>query len=171
MPAISALSSFRKSSSDRREVAPQLVAFRLRFAWFVLPVTSLYRVLPLEKMLPTLTHGGQPVPMIDVAQSLFGNTSKKVPLLYIGGSPVPAKPCLLIVQNAIAQLVALRSDSQPALLRIAPDLFLPLPTNAPARWRTCISGMTKPLDDNPSLFAIDPELLITAKNKDLLDAI
>jgi len=74
MPAISSLRSQRLSEL-RHDIEKQYVTFRLRLAWFIVPIESIYRVIPLEKHIPRITLAGKSVPLIDLGKILFGQTA------------------------------------------------------------------------------------------------
>jgi chemotaxis signal transduction protein len=114
MPAISSLRSQRLSES-RSDIAQQYVAFRLRLGWFVLPIESIYRAIPLTKHIPKLTLSGQPVTVIDLGKLLFGqvkvNTSE-IPKLVVNGAVVSSKPSLIVLAPAPRIVVA--ADPNPS---------------------------------------------------------
>ena len=64
---ISSLRSQRLSELQS-DIAQQYVTFRLRLAWFILPIDSIYRVISLEKHIPKLTFSGQNVPTINLGR-------------------------------------------------------------------------------------------------------
>jgi chemotaxis signal transduction protein len=165
MAALSSLRS-QRISNQRAEIEQQYVAFRLRLGWFILPVAAIFRVLPVEKQLPTITLSGAKVPLIDLGRSLFGkNTSQTAPVLLVGGSPVANKPSLLIVRSQVdtkEAYVGLLCNSQPALQRIAPSEIVPLPPTYAKQWKVdFVTSMTLPIASRPSLFAIDPDLFVS----------
>jgi chemotaxis signal transduction protein len=164
MPAISSLRSQRLSEL-RPDIAQQYVTFRLRLAWFILPIESIYRVIPLEKHIPRITLVGKSVPLIDLGKILFGQTKLQVsdiPQLVVSGAIVSSKPSLVIVCNQNEDLVGILSNSQPALQRVSQDQIVPLPPTYSERWKVdFISSMTLPSKDLPSLFAIDSDRLIS----------
>jgi chemotaxis signal transduction protein len=174
MAALSSLRS-QRMSSQRAEIEAQYVAFRLRLGWFILPVSSIFRVMPIEKRVPTITLNGEKVPSIDLGRSLFGkNTTSSVPILSVAGSPVSNKPSLLVVRSQSQSqpdlvkskdqsYVGLLSNSQPALLRIALRDIVPLPPTYAQQWKVdFITSMTLPIETRPSLFAIDPDRFVAA---------
>ncbi len=171
MPAISSLRSQRLSELQP-DIGQQYVAFRLRLAWFILPIQSIYRLIPLEKHIPKLTFSGQHVPAIDLGRILFGQTKvplNSIPQLKVSGAVVVSKPSLIIVRSQTEDLVGLLSNSQPALQRIPQDKIVTLPSIYSQRWKVdFISSMTLPSEERPSLFLIDSDRLVTAvlkKNK------
>jgi chemotaxis signal transduction protein len=165
MPAISSLRSQRllELSSD---IAQQFVAFRLRIAWFILPIETIYRVIPLEKHVPKITFSGQNVPLIDLGKILFGHTKSQddsIQQLVVNGASVASKPSLIVVRNQAEDLVGLLSNSQPALQRISQDEIVNLPTTYKQRWNVdFVNAMTLPSQERPSLFSIDSDRLIDA---------
>jgi chemotaxis signal transduction protein len=165
MPAISSLRSQRLSEL-RPDIGQQYVAFRLRLAWFILPIESIYRVIPLEKHIPKITLVGKSVPLIDLGKILFGKTKvpvSDIPQLAVNGAIVSSKPSLIIVGNQNEDLVGILSNSQPALQRVPQDQILPLPPTYGERWKVdFISSMTLPSKEIPSLFAINSDRLISA---------
>ncbi|GBO53198.1 hypothetical protein APA_1105 [Pseudanabaena sp. lw0831] len=171
MPAISSLRSQRLSEL-RPDSEKQYVAFRLRLAWFIVPIESIYRVIPLEKHIPKITLAGQNVPLIDLGKILFGQTKVQVsdiPQLVVNGAIVSSKPSLIIVCNQNEDLIGILSNSQPALQKVSQDLIVPLPPTYGERWKVdFISSMTLPSKDFPALFAINSDRLISTalkKNK------
>lgn len=169
MPAISSLRSQRLSEL-RPDIGKQYVAFRLRLAWFILPIESIYRVIPLEKHIPKITFLGQNVPIIDLGKILFGQTKAKgdnVPQLVVNGAIVASKPSLIIVHSQNEDLVGILSNSQPALQKVSQDQIVSLPPTYSQRWKVdFISSMTFPSQGFPSLFAIDSDrLILTALKK------
>jgi chemotaxis signal transduction protein len=164
MPAISSLRSQRlsglKSAPDK-----QYVAFRLRFGWFILPIESIYRVIPLEKQIPKLTFAGQKVVIVDLGKMLFGQNktqTSKIPQLIANGAIVSSKPSLIVVRGDADKLVGVLSNSQPALQKIALNQLVPLPRTYSQNWKVdYINYMTLPSQDTPSLFAIDSNLFVT----------
>lgn len=165
MPAISSLRSQRLSEL-RPNIGQQYVTFRLRIAWFILPIESIYRVIPLEKYIPKLTFLGKNVPIIDLGKILFGQTkipANRIPQLTINGAIVSSKPSLIVVRNQNEDLVGILSNSQPALQRVSQDLIVPLPATYNQRWKVdFISSMTLPSNDLPSLFTINSDRLISS---------
>jgi chemotaxis signal transduction protein len=163
MPAISSLRSQRLSEL-RTDIGQQYLAFRLRLGWFILPIESIYRVIPLEKHIPNLTFSGQKVPIADLGKILFGETkgqSNKIPQLSVNGAIVVSKPSLIVVRNQTEDLVGILSNSQPALQKISQDDLVPLPSIYSQRWKVdFIKSMTLPSPDRPSLFAIDSDRLV-----------
>ncbi|OYQ65680.1 hypothetical protein B9G53_06390 [Pseudanabaena sp. SR411] len=168
MPAISSLRSQRLSEL-RPDIGKQYVAFRLRLAWFILPIESIYRVIPLEKHIPKITFLGQNVPIIDLGKILFGQTKAKVenvPQLVVNGAIVASKPSLIIVHRQNEDLVGILSNSQPALQKVSQDQIVSLPPTYSQRWKVdFISSMTLPSQDFPSLFVIDSDRLISTALK------
>ncbi|MFN7379090.1 MAG: chemotaxis protein CheW, partial [Pseudanabaena sp.] len=127
MPAISSLRSQRLSEL-RHDIEKQYVTFRLRLAWFIVPIESIYRVIPLEKHIPRITLAGKSVPLIDLGKILFGQTKVQVnniPQLVVNGAIVSSKPSLIIVCNQNKDLIGILSNSQPALQRVAQDQIVP----------------------------------------------
>jgi chemotaxis signal transduction protein len=165
MPAISSLRSQRLSEL-RSDIEKQYVAFRLRLAWFILPIESIYRVIPLEKHIPKLTFSGQNVPIIDLGKILFGQTKVQVdniPQLVVNGAIVAAKPSLIVVQAHNEDLVGILSNSQPALQKLSQDKIVPLPLTYSQRWKVdFVSSMTLPSEDLPSLFLIDSDRFVSS---------
>ncbi|ELS33130.1 MULTISPECIES: chemotaxis protein CheW [Pseudanabaena] len=162
MPAISSLRSQRLSEL-RTDIGQQYVAFRMRLAWFILPVKSIYRVIPLEKTIPKLTVVGQNVPIVDLGKLLFAQTqtaANTVQPLIVNGARVVSKPCLVVVRSQTDDLVGILSNSQPALQKILQDDLVPLPQTYVQRWKVdFITSMTIPSKERPSLFAIDSDRL------------
>jgi len=164
MPAISSLRSQRLSELHP-DIEKQYVAFRIRFAWFILPVESTYRVIPLEKHIPKLTFSGNNVPIIDLGKILFGQAKvqTEIPQLVVNGAIVVSKPALIVVKDRNEALVGILSNSQPALQKIAQDKIVPLPLTYSKRWKVdCISSMTLPYENFPSLFLIDCDRLVSS---------
>ena len=163
MPAISSLRSQRLSELQP-DIAQQYVAFRLRLAWFILPIDSIYRVISLEKHIPKLTFSGQNVPAIDLGRVLFGQTKvplNSIPQLVVSGAVVVSKPSLIIVRSQTEDLIGLLSNSQPALQRVSQDEIVALPQTYSQRWKVdFISSMTLPSEERPSLFVIDSDRLV-----------
>ncbi len=163
MPAISSLRSQRLSELQP-DIAQQYVAFRLRLAWFILPIHSIYRVISLEKHIPKLTFSGQNVPAIDLGRVLFGQTKvplNSIPQLVVSGAVVVSKPSLIIVRSQTEDLIGLLSNSQPALQRVSQDEIVALPQTYSQRWKVdFISSMTLPSEARPSLFVIDSDRLV-----------
>ena len=163
MPAISSLRSQRLSEL-RPDIGSQYVAFRLRLAWFILPIDSIYRVISLEKHIPKLTFAGQNVPAIDLGRLLFGQTKvpiNSIPPLIVSGAVVASKPSLIIVRSQTKDLIGLLSNSQPALQRVSQDEIVALPEIYSQRWKVdFINSMTLPSKERPSLFFIDSDRLI-----------
>jgi chemotaxis signal transduction protein len=161
--SLSSLSSLRSRRIVDKQVqtSQQFIAFRLRAAWFVLPVTALYRVIQLESnTLPKVTLAGESVPIIDLGKLLFGKYAvKPAPPLIIEGSQVAAQPCLIIVQNSDGKLVSIPSNSQPALIRLSSDQFVSL--SETQQWNLdIIDNRIEESSDRPSLFAINPNRLV-----------
>jgi len=159
--ALSSLRS-RRFSGQSVEILEKYVAFRLRAAWFVLPITAIYRVLPLaDKKVPKVEFMGKSVLLIDVGKLLFGKDPiKPAAPLILNGSPVANQPSLIIISDRNGIMISIPSNSQPALLRLSQSQFLPLPPTLAHRWQVdFISGMTKPIEERPDLFAIDPNQL------------
>lgn len=163
MTAISSLRSQRLSES-RPDIGRQYVAFRLRIAWFILPIEATYRFMPLEENIPKLTFSGKNVPLIDLGRSLFGQTKVEkadIPQLIVNGAIVSSKPSLVIVRNQTEELVGLLSNSQPTMQRVSQDEIVALPTTYSQRWKVdFITSMTLPSKERPSLFLIDSDRLI-----------
>lgn len=163
MPAISSLRSQRLSELQP-DIAQQYVAFRLRLAWFILPIDSIYRVISLEKHIPKITFSGQNVPAIDLGRVLFGQTKvplNSIPQLVVSGAVVVSKPSLIIVRSQTEDLIGLLSNSQPALQRVSQDEIVALPQTYSQRWKVdFISSMTLPSEERPSLFVIDSDRLV-----------
>jgi chemotaxis signal transduction protein len=165
MPAISSLRSQRLLEL-RPDIGQQYVTFRLRIAWFILPIESIYRVISLEKHVPKVTFAGDNIPIIDLGKSLFHQTkvqSSDIQQLVINGAVVASKPSLIIVRNQAEKLVGILSNSQPALQRISQDDLVSLPTTYSQRWKVdFITAMTLPTKERPSLFSIDSDRLIAS---------
>ncbi|WP_271254987.1 chemotaxis protein CheW [Pseudanabaena sp. Chao 1811] len=165
MPAISSLRSQRLLEL-RPDIGQQYVTFRLRIAWFILPIESIYRVISLEKHVPKVTFAGDNIPIIDLGKLLFHQTkvqSSDIQQLVINGAVVASKPSLIIVRNQAEKLVGILSNSQPALQRISQDDLVALPTTYSQRWKVdFITAMTLPTKERPSLFSIDSDHLIAA---------
>jgi chemotaxis signal transduction protein len=164
MAAISSLRS-QKLLELRPDIEKQYVAFRLRFAWFILPIESIYRVIPLEKHIPKLTFSGQKVPIIDLGKILFGQTKvqTEIPQLVVNGAIVVSKPSLIVVQDRNVNLVGILSNSQPALQKVSQDKIGSLPLTYSQRWKVdFISSMTLPYENFPSLFLIDCDRLVSS---------
>jgi chemotaxis signal transduction protein len=164
MPAISSLRSQRLSEL-RPDIVKQYVAFRLRLAWFILPIESIYRVIPLDKHIPKITFLGQNVPIVDLGKILFSSTKgtvDNIPQLVVNGAVVASKPSLIIVHSQNEHLIGILSNSQPALQRVSQDQIVSLPQTYSQRWKVdFISSMTLPSEDLPSLFVIDSDRLIS----------
>jgi len=163
MPAISSLRSQRLLEL-RPDIGQQYVTFRLRIAWFILPIESIYRVITLEKHVPKVTFAGDNIPIIDLGKLLFHQTkaqSSDIQQLVINGAVVASKPSLIIARNQEEKLVGILSNSQPALQRISQDDLVSLPTTYSQRWKVdFITAMTLPIKERPSLFSIDSDRLI-----------
>ncbi|MEI6330069.1 MAG: chemotaxis protein CheW [Pseudanabaena sp. ELA645] len=168
MPTITSLRSNRLSHL-RPDTGKQYVAFRLGIAWFILPIASIYRLMPIEENIPKLTALGQNVPLIDLGRSLFGQTKVNkddIPKLSVGGAIVSSKPSIIIIHNKAENFVGLLSNSQPAMLQVTEDEIVALPKTYSQRWKVdFISSMTLPLSDRPSLFLIDSDRLIDTIQK------
>ncbi len=172
MPVTSSLRSQRLSSLHH-DTSHQYVAFRLRLAWFMLPIESIYRVLPLEKQIPQLTLSGSNVPILDLGKVLFGKVqSAKFPQLTVNGAIVASKPSLLVVRGQAhandsesdsESLVGILSNSQPSLQKIIDNQMVPLPPTYSQQWKVdFINLMTLPSQDRPSLFVIDSDRLVSS---------
>ncbi|MFM7888410.1 MAG: chemotaxis protein CheW [Pseudanabaena sp.] len=165
MPAISSLRSQRLLEMHS-DIGLQYVAFRIRIAWFVLPIESIYRAIPLEKQVPKITVAGESIPIIDLGKLLFQQTkfqSSDIQHLVVNGAVVAAKPSLIVARNQKDDLVGLLSNSQPALQRISQDEIVSLPTTYSQRWKVdFITSMTLPNKERPSLFVIDSDRLLSA---------
>lgn len=165
MPAISSLRSQRLLAL-RPDIGQQYVTFRLRIAWFFLPIESIYRVIPLEKHVPKITFAGDNIPIIDLGKLLFNQTkvqSSDPQQLVINGAVVAPNPSLIITRNRAENLVGILSNSQPALQRISQDEIVSLPITYSQRWKVnFITAMTLPTKERPSLFAIDSDRLIAS---------
>ncbi|PZU98385.1 MAG: hypothetical protein DCE90_04535 [Pseudanabaena sp.] len=163
MPAISSLRS-QRLSEFKSDTEKQYIAFRLRLAWFILPIDAIYRVIPLEKHIPQLTFAGQKVVIVDLGKLLFGqskNQSGKIPQLIANGAVIPSKPSLIVVRSDTDKLVGVLSNSQPALQKITQNQLVPLPLTYSQNWKVdYINYMTLPSQDAPSLFAIDNNLFV-----------
>jgi chemotaxis signal transduction protein len=163
MPAISSLRS-QRLSDFRSDTEQQYVAFRLRIAWFILPIAAIYRVIPLEKQVPKVTISGNNVIIIDLGKILFGQTKVQdndLHQLVVNGAEVVSKPSLIIACNQNNQLVGILSNSQPALQKVAETDIVPLPVTYSHRWKTdFIPSMTLPSQERPSLFVINSDHLI-----------
>ena len=168
MPAISSLRSQRLSEL-RPDIGKQFVAFRLRLAWFILPIESIYRVIALEKHIPKITFLGQNVPIVDLGKILFAQTKVQagnIPQLLVNGAIVASKPSLIVMHNQNEDLIGILSNSQPALQRVSEDQIVSLPQTYSQRWKVdFISSMTLPSQDLPSLFVIDSDRLISTMVK------
>jgi chemotaxis signal transduction protein len=161
--SLSSLSSLRSRRMVDKQVqaTQQFIAFRLRAAWFVLPVTALYRVIQLESnTLPKVTLAGALIQIVDLGKLLFGKDAiKPAPPLIIEGSQVADRPCLILVQNSEGKLVSLPSNSQPVLIRLSADQFSPLPESQ--QWNLdIIENMIEESPDRPALFEIKPNRLV-----------
>ncbi len=163
MPAISSLRSQRLSQLNP-DIDQQYIAFRLRLAWFILPIDSIYRVIPLDKHIPKLTLAGQDVPVVDLGKLLFGQTKAKnntVPQLIVNGAIVASKPSLIVVRSQTEDLVGILSNSQPALQKISQDTIVPLPLTYSQSWKVnFIKSMTIPSKEKPALFLINSDRLV-----------
>ncbi len=163
MPAISSLRSQRLSEL-RSDIDQQYIAFRLRLAWFILPIDSIYRVIPLEKHIPKLTFAGQDVRVVDLGKLLFGQIKAKnntVPKLIVNGAIVASKPSLIVVRSQTQGLIGILSNSQPALQKIAQDAVVPLPLTYSQSWKVdFIKSMTIPSQEMPALFLINSDRLV-----------
>ncbi len=159
--ALSSLRS-RRFSTQSAEVLEQYIAFRLRSAWFVLPINTIYRVLPLaDKKVPKVEFAGKSIPLIDLGKLLFGKDAiKPAAPLILNGSPVANQPSLIIISDRNGIMLSIPSNSQPALLRLSQSQFSPLSPTLAQRWQVdFIPKMTQPTDERPALFAIDPDRL------------
>ena len=165
MAAISSLRSQRLSAM-RPDSEQQYVAFRLRFAWFILPIESIYRLIPLEKHIPKLTLAGKTVPIVDIGKILFGQNnqqSKTFQPLIVNGESVSAQPSLIVARGQNDQLVGLLSNSQPALQKISQNEIVPLPPTYTQQWKVnFVTAMTLPANDRPCLFLINCDRLAIA---------
>lgn len=168
MSVTSSLRSQRLSSLEH-DTAHQYVAFRLRLAWFMLPIESIYRVLPLEKHIPQLTLSGSNVPILDLGKILFGKVQRaNFPQLKVNGAVVASKPSLLVLRGQPhptdpERLMGILSNSQPALQKIADDQMVPLPPTYSQQWKVdFINLMTLPSEDRPSLFVLDSDRLVSS---------
>ncbi len=143
----------------------QYVTFRLRVAWFAVPIQNIYRIIPLEKHIPKLTFLGKNVPIVDLGKILFGNTkiqAKDIPQLVVNGAPVVSKPSMVIIRDPDENLVAILCNSQPALQMVTQDQLVPLPPTYSQRWKVdFINLMTLPSENTPSFFIINSDRLIT----------
>lgn len=167
MPSISSLRS-QRLLKPRPDIGRQYVAFRLRIAWFVLPIESIYRVIPLEKHVPKVTLAGDNIQIIDLGKILFGQMKiqNNIPALVVNGAEVISKPSLIIVCNQHEQLVGILSNSQPALQLVSQNDIVPLPTTYSQRWKVdFIDSMTLPSQERPSLFVINSDLFVSAVSK------
>ncbi|MEE3717234.1 hypothetical protein V2H45_10790 [Tumidithrix elongata RA019] len=166
MASLSSLRS-RRASDRQAQVSQQYVAFRLRAAWFVLPVTAIYRVLPLEnKILPKVTFEGKSIPIVDAGRLLFGKEPvKPAAPLVLGGSAVAEQPSLFVIQSGDGVMASLPSNSQPGLLRLSQDKLMTLPPQLAQRWQVdFMAGMIQPTAERPALFAIDPDRFVAIAN-------
>lgn len=158
-----AILSTVRSRRSQPQAAPtqQYVVFRLQAAWFILPVTSVYRVLPLPAdPMPQLTFGGQPLPVLDLRPLLFPEPAGEIIPLEVGGAAVADLPALMVVSSRNHTLVALPTDSQPALLRLTPAELVPIPPTYPQQWQVdFLTRMTLPSPTRPALFEIDADRL------------
>jgi len=167
MAALSSLRS-RRFSEQQAETLRQYVAFRLRAAWFVLPLTTIDRVLPLEsKAIPQITFEGKSIRSINLGRLLFGKDPvKPATPLILGGSPVSSQPSLLIIRDLNGAMASLPCNSQPALLRLAPTKFIALPPTLAQRWHSgsltgLVTGMAPSTSERPALFEIDPDRFVS----------
>jgi len=171
MPSITSLRSNRLAQL-RPDTGKQYVTFRLRIAWFIVPIASIYRLMPIEENVPKFTDLGQNVPLIDLGRVLFGQTKIKkndIPQLSVGGAIVSSKPSLIIIRNQSENLVGLLCNSQPAMQLITGNEIVSLPQTYSQRWKVdFITSMTLPLSDRPSLFLIDSDRLIDTIQKKLI---
>jgi len=165
MAAISSLRSqrLRESQSD---IAKQYVAFRLRIAWFALPIEFIYRIIALEKQVPKITFSGNNIPIVDLGKLLFGQNkgqSNDIQQLVVNGAVVASKPSLIVVRNQTDDLVGILSNSQPAMQSISQEQIVPLPATYSHRWKIdFINSMTIPSPERPSLFVIDSDRFVSA---------
>jgi chemotaxis signal transduction protein len=172
MPITSSLRSQRLASL-RPDIGDQYVAFRLRLAWFVLPIKSIYRVIPIQRHIPKLTFAGQGVPVVDVGKLLFGQIRiniDQVPQLVVNGAAVSAKPSLVVVRGhdlsdmsggAEERLLGVLSNSQPALQRLMPSQLVKVPPTYSQTWKVnFIESMTLPSINCPPLFVLNVERLM-----------
>ena len=168
MPAISSLRSQRLLEL-RPNLEQQYVAFRLRIAWFMLPIEAIYRVIPLEKNVPKVTLSGENVMIIDLGKILFGQIKAQdnnVQPLVVNGAEVVSKPSLIIACNQNNQLVGILSNSQPALQKVSQADIVPLPATYSQRWKLdFITSMTLPSKERPSLFVINSDRFVSAVSK------
>jgi chemotaxis signal transduction protein len=168
MPSITSLRSNRLAQL-RPDTGKQYVTFRLRIAWFIVPIASIYRLMPIEEHIPKLTALGQNVPLIDLGRVLFGQTKVNkddIPQLSVSGAIISSKPSLVIIRNQAEDLIGLLSNSQPAMQLIPDHEIVALPKTYSQRWKVdFIPSMTLPLLDRPSLFLIDSDRLINTIQK------
>jgi chemotaxis signal transduction protein len=145
-------------------VAKQYVAFRLRIAWFVVPIEFIYRIVPLEKQVPKITFSGNNIPIIDLGKLLFGQNkgqNNDIQQLVVNGAVVASKPSLIVVRNQSDELVGILSNSQPAMQNISKEEIVPLPATYSQRWKIdFINSMTIPTPERPSLFVINSDRFV-----------
>ncbi|MBD2178018.1 chemotaxis protein CheW [Pseudanabaena sp. FACHB-1998] len=165
MAAITSLRSQRLQEL-RPNIPKQYVAFRLRIAWFAVPIEFIYRIIPLEKQVPKITFAGNNIPIIDLGKMLFGQTKGQnhdIQQLVVNGAVVASKPSLIVVRNQSDDLIGILSNSQPAMQNISKDEFVPLPATYSQRWKVnFINFMTIPSSEQPSLFVINSDRLISS---------
>lgn len=168
MAAISSLRSQRLRELSPN-IAKQYVAFRLRIAWFAVPIEFIYRIIALEKQVPKITFGGNNITIIDLGKLLFGQTkgqNNDIPQLVVNGAVVASKPSLIVVRNQTDDLVGILSNSQPAMQSISLEQIVPLPATYSQKWKIdFINSMTIPSPERPSLFIINSDRLLAALSK------
>lgn len=170
----------RRQSRRIAEVTQQLIVFRLRDENFALPIRTVQKVIPIDKIYGAPGGNGvsltlyqdQELIVIDVGRRIFrgrpSEDSFKSELHHQTEEALQNKPLaqgyLLIVQNSMGLVVGLPIEEPPSLLRVPESAFTPLSASYISEGNLrCVSVLIKKNNDEPPLFLINPDQLVQAE--------
>ena len=168
----------RRLAARQSEVTQQLIAFRLRREWFALPIDTVVKVVPLDKIygdpndtgISLTNYNGKELLVVDVGHRIFSEPpGSDLPLLEIpeiteNEYDLTEQRYLVVIHNASGDLVGLPIDSQPAVLRVSESAFTTLPEVFLREGNIkCISSMMIQLSDRPPLFLLDRDRLMVER--------
>ncbi len=175
----------RRLAAQQAESRQRIITFKLREETFALPLERVHKVTTIDRLYGDIngtgvsltTYQGRELVAIDVGQRIFGqaptvlpplnnrtksivqvHTSDKMETFNAANNLVQY---LLILQYEDGNLVGLPIDSPPSIQSVPASAFRPLPEIYQQHSNIhCVSALSIDLPDRPSIFLLDPTLLL-----------
>jgi purine-binding chemotaxis protein CheW len=161
-----------RSATLQKEAIQQFITFRLREEWFALPILTVQKVIPLEKVygdpqgtgVSFTNYRDQQIMVVDVGKRIFGEKTISLPTLdeydIFSQFHEEEQRYLLIIHQEDQDMIGLPIDSQPAIRRVFSSAFKPLPQGYLALGNIqCISSQIIEIPDHPPIFILEHQQL------------